>query len=59
MTSLSAQPHFERESSPLIEGWRVVRERWKIIAITEVVCVVVIMAMSLTAQKKYEATASS
>ena len=57
MTSLSAQPHFERESSPLIEGWRVVRERWKIIAITEVVCVVVIMAMSLSAQKKYEATA--
>jgi polysaccharide biosynthesis transport protein len=44
------------ERSALIDAVRVVRERWWLIAVTGVVCLVVVLALSLRAQKQYTAT---
>ena len=44
------------EESQLMTLWRVVRERWWIVAVTTVLCVVASLAVSLTSQKTYEAT---
>ncbi|HTU85576.1 MAG TPA: polysaccharide biosynthesis tyrosine autokinase [Solirubrobacteraceae bacterium] len=44
------------EHSALINAVRVVRERWWLMAVTGVVCFVVILVLSLHAQKQYTAT---
>ena len=44
------------ERSALIDGVRVVRERWWLIAISGVVCLIVLLGLSLRAQKQYTAT---
>src|SRR5579859_6933115 len=44
------------ERSALVNAVRVVRERWWLIAVSAVVCLVVMLALSLHAQKQYTAT---
>jgi len=51
-----AEVSFER--SALINASRVVRERWWVVAISAIVCFVVVLGLSLNAQKQYTATAS-
>lgn len=51
-----AEVSFER--SALINAVRVVRERWWVVAISAIVCFVVVLGLSLNAQKQYTATAS-
>jgi receptor protein-tyrosine kinase len=46
------------ERSALVNAARVVRERWWVIVISGVVCFVVMLGLSLHAQKQYTATAS-
>ncbi|HKO27059.1 MAG TPA: P-loop NTPase, partial [Solirubrobacteraceae bacterium] len=46
------------EHSALINAVRVVRERWWLIAISGLVCFLVMLALSLHAQKQYTATAA-
>ena len=45
----------DRESQ-LVTLWRVVRERWRVVAATTVLCVVATLAVSLTSDKTYDAT---
>jgi capsular exopolysaccharide synthesis family protein len=46
------------ERSALVEAARVVRERWWLIAVSFVVCLVITLALALHAQKQYTASAS-
>jgi capsular exopolysaccharide synthesis family protein len=45
----------DRESQ-LVTLWRVVRERWRVVAATVVLCVVATLVVSLTSDKTYDAT---
>src|ERR1700759_1034137 len=60
MTDWSSTPGADAstENSALVNAVRVVRERWWVIAICAVVCFIVILGLSLHAQKQYTATAS-
>ena len=45
------------DDSQLVHAWRVVRERWWVVAAAVVVCVGVALAISLSSDDEYEATA--
>ena len=47
---------FEEESSALVGAWRVLRERWWVVAVTALACIGLSVVLSATATKKYEAT---
>lgn len=44
------------EESPLLHTWRVVRERWWVIAVTTVACIAAALGLALASQKEYEAS---
>jgi succinoglycan biosynthesis transport protein ExoP len=59
MTDWSSTPggtETSSERSALVNGVRVVRERWWLIAVAAVVCFFVMLVLSLHAQKQYTAT---
>ena len=60
MTTWSSTAGAEQpsENSALVNAVRVIRERWWLVLISAVVCFVVLLGLSLHAQKQYTATAS-
>ena len=46
----------EEEHSALVGAWRVLRERWWVVGVTVLACIVASVALSLTSTKQYEGT---
>jgi succinoglycan biosynthesis transport protein ExoP len=56
--SSGTEPESATDTSPLLNGVRVVRERWWIIALTTLVVTLALLALALSGTKQYEATSS-
>ena len=58
MSGSFGEPGPARDSGSLVAGTRVLRERWPVIVLVTLLCLLGVVALSLTATKEYEASSS-